>query len=70
MSKIETAWSRFECDTPGCPSEFSVTRHQRESDNEATELSDGEMLEWAAKLGWAVKDEKAFCTDCQREGRV
>jgi hypothetical protein len=71
MSQIGTIYERFECDTPGCPSEFSITRHWRESDGtENPEILDFEMLEWAAKLGWTVKDEKAFCTDCKREGRT
>lgn len=67
MSAIETVYCSFECDGPGCPSEFSITRHWRESDGDATsEIPTPEMLDYARKLGWKVEGEKAFCPDCER----
>lgn len=71
MSKIPTAYSSFECDSPGCPSEFSITRH-RADDEGSDEIHIDELLVYATKLGWKVEGEagKAFCTDCVREGRA
>jgi hypothetical protein len=69
MSEIPVAYSSFECDTPGCPSEFSITRH-RLDDEGTDDILIHELLVYAAKLGWKVEGAKAFCTDCIREGRA
>lgn len=63
MSTVETLFGAWECDQPGCPSEFSITRWLRASD-EGSEIQEAELLEWAKLLGWKVVDGKCFCPDC------
>ena len=67
MSAIKICSGIYECDTPGCPVEFSISRWLYDNDQDG-DLSEAELRMYAVKLGWtlSVKNDKAFCPDCQR----
>lgn len=61
--EILTVDCSFECDTPGCPVEFSISRYRH---GEKDQISTNELLRAAQAMGWRVAGRKAYCPDCQK----